>query len=65
MANVEFKKMKAAWIRNPGVPPGQPALGHFDCQCGSKVTEVEYGGPDRECESCGLVYDGHGWIVGA
>ena len=58
-----IRQTKAAWIRNPDVPPGQPALGHFDCPCGSQVNDVEFGAPDRACGSCGQVFDGHGWLL--
>jgi len=54
---------KLAWKRDQGVPAGQPALGRFDCVCGTTITDVEFGGPDSECGGCGRVWDGRGWLV--
>ena len=54
---------KVAWIRDADVPAGQPALGRFDCPCGSTITAVEFGGPARTCGSCGQTFDGRGWLI--
>lgn len=53
---------KRAWIRRQDVPAGQPATGHFDCECGNQIEAGFYGqGPDLKCE-CGLTYSNTGWI---
>lgn len=54
---------KVAWIRDRSVPQGQPAFGQFGCPCGDKVADVEFGGRNRTCDSCGRVFDGYGWII--
>jgi hypothetical protein len=61
--DVTTQTTKVAWKRDPDVPAGKPALGRFDCLCGSRITDVEFGGPDRTCDTCGRTYDGHGWII--
>jgi hypothetical protein len=54
-------RVKAAWIRD-NVPPGAPAPGRFDCECGRPVRAGYFGqGPAVTCD-CGLVYDSHGYI---
>lgn len=56
-------RLKAAWIRDD-VPAGQPAAGHFDCECGAKVSAGHYGqGPDVTCDGCGLRYGNTGHIT--
>jgi hypothetical protein len=60
--DVTFTQTKVAWKRNRDVPAGQPALGRFDCPCGSKVTGVEFAGPDVQCGTCGQMFDGRGWL---
>ena len=56
-------RIKAAWIRD-NVPPGQPAPGHFDCECGHEVRAGHYGaGPDVTCDVCGIRYDNRGHIT--
>ncbi len=54
---------KLAWKRNPHIPAGQPALGHFNCVCGNVIPEIEYAGPDSTCSQCGRTWDGRGWLV--
>jgi hypothetical protein len=54
---------KIAWRRDPSVPAGQPALGHFNCPCGNVIEDVEFGGPDNHECKCGRVWDGRGWLV--
>lgn len=54
---------KVAWRRDPDVPPGQPALGHFPCPCGAKVDGVAFGDGNEYPCGCGRVYDSRGWIV--
>jgi hypothetical protein len=65
MANyqVNTQTTKLAWKRDPSVPAGQPALGRFDCVCGSTITGVEFGGPEHTCGTCGRTWDGRGWLV--
>jgi len=59
---VTSRKVKAAWIRRQDVPAGQPATGHFDCECGRNVQAGILGeGPDIQCE-CGITYSNTGWI---
>jgi len=60
---VTTKTTKVAWKRDNSVPAGQPALGRFDCPCGNTITDVEFGGPDQDCDQCGRVFDGRGWIT--
>ena len=56
-------RTKLAWIRDPSVPAGRPALGSFGCVCGNTISGVEFGSADdHECV-CGRVWDGHGWLV--
>ena len=68
-------KTKLAWIRDPDVPQGQPALGTFTCPCGEKIGPVPFAGVGAvlgmepvtndtiyTC-SCGLSWDGRGWLV--
>ena len=59
---VDARFTKLAWRRNPDVPAGQPALGRFECPCGSTIRDVEFGGPSRTC-TCGRTWDGRGWLV--
>ena len=61
--NVTTQTTKLAWIRDPNVPAGQPALGRFDCVCGNTITDVEFAGPDNQCSQCSRVWDGRGWLV--
>jgi hypothetical protein len=56
--------VKLAWIRDPSVPPGRPALGRFDCPCGARIDGVKYGSDEDHPCLCGRVWDGHGWLVG-
>lgn len=60
--SVSTKFTKLAWIRDPDVPAGQPALGRFDCPCGNTIHGVEFGGQAVTC-SCGRTWDGRGWLV--
>lgn len=60
MATTEFTKI--AWRRDRSVPPGQPARGHFDCPCGAKIEDVEYGAPGLvTCPRCETRYDKLGY----
>jgi hypothetical protein len=61
--SVSFIKAKLAWVRNPGVPPGQPAPGSYTCPCGTVTGGQPFGGPAWECVGCGRRYDGRGWLV--
>jgi hypothetical protein len=54
---------KLSWLRNPGVPAGQPALGRFECPCGATISDVQFGGPDDYPCACGRVWDSHGWLI--
>ena len=55
--------LKRAWIRDADVPAGQPARGHFNCECGRKVRARFYGqGGNMRCE-CGTLYSNTGWIL--
>jgi len=69
---------KLAWVRDPNVPQGQPALGTFTCPCGGVIGPVPFGGvaeslgmaaprgPEvHSCPGCGNGYDGRGWLVTA
>jgi hypothetical protein len=61
--DVTCKMTKLAWKRDPNVPAGKPALGRFDCVCGTSIHGVAFGGPDSTCGTCGRVWDGRGWLV--
>ena len=54
--------LKRAWIRNAGVPQGQPARGRISCPCG-QAPESDYSptNGDVTC-ACGSVYTWDGWI---
>lgn len=54
--------MKRAWIRDPQVPPGQPAPGRISCPCGNAPLSRFGDGNDVHC-ACGTVYDCKGWII--
>lgn len=55
--------LKAAWIRKPGYPVGQPAPGYWHCPCGAKPDAPGYGDDVAPVTcSCGRVYDGNGYI---
>jgi hypothetical protein len=55
---------KLAWIHDG--PAGAASLGHFNCPCGNRISDVEYAGPDdNPCSQCGRVWDGRGWLVSA
>ena len=56
---------KLAWIRDPNVPAGQPALGSFSCVCGNTISGVSFGSAETHQCTCGRVWDGHGWAVQA
>jgi len=73
---VKTQTTKLAWVRDPSIPQGQPALGAFTCPCGSMVGPVPFGGvaeslgmaPPRgpqihTCPGCGNGYDSRGWLV--
>ena len=62
--DVTTRTTKLAWIRDPDVPAGQPALGRFNCPCGTKIEGVSFGAPrDHQCAGCGNVYDARGWLM--
>lgn len=63
---MEARITKVAWIRESGYPQGQPAPGYFDCLCGIRITDIEFGQKENVgCVGCGRVYNGQGWIVKA
>jgi len=53
---------KLAWVRDPDVPPGRPALGRINCPCGEAPLSMFGDGKDVVCQ-CGVVYDSRGWII--
>lgn len=58
-----FRLIKVAWIRNPGIPPGQPAPGRLDCPCGqAPESNHNQSQPDIVC-GCGTVYRWDGTII--
>jgi DNA polymerase III delta prime subunit len=58
--NMTMRRTKAAWIRDEGYPVGQPAPGHFNCSCGTRVPQVS---DENVCDTCGTCYDARGWIT--
>jgi hypothetical protein len=59
------KRVKAALIRDPSVPAGQPAPLHVVCDCGHHVPIThECPGELNVCLSCGTAFDDNGWIRG-
>ena len=62
MSGVESYRTKVAVIRDPSVPPGQPAPMWLNCPCGAKPA-TRYQGPDVTC-ACGKVYSHNGHLVG-
>lgn len=65
--HVQVIHTKLAWLRDPSVPQGETALGHFVCPCGGIIGGdycLPFGSPHTfDCAVCGLAVDGHGWIV--
>lgn len=59
----KLKLVKVAWIRNQGIPPGQPAWGRLACPCGN-APESRYNinQVDVECE-CGRLYRWDGLLL--
>ena len=61
MPKASSKVMKRAWVRDPDVPPGRPALGRIKCPCAG-TPESSFGdGKDVVC-ACGIVYDSRGYV---
>jgi hypothetical protein len=63
-------RTKAALIRDPSVPVGQPGPCHVRCDCGRDVPIATRptGYPDtsqRNVCPCGTVYAADGWILGS
>lgn len=55
--------IKVAWVRNPGVPPGQPAPGHLRCPCGQAPESLfSHDAGDVRC-ACGRLYAWNGWLI--
>lgn len=60
---MKLTTVKVAWVRDPGVPAGQPAPGRFTCVCRTVSGLVPFAGPDVTCTGCGRVWDGRGWLI--
>lgn len=63
MSNVTTGITKVAWRRDPAVPPGQPALGTFNCPCGEVIAGVSYASGATYTGGCGRTWDSRGWLV--
>lgn len=61
MRSPHSERMKAALIRAPGYPVGQPAPMHLNCECGEQCPVPSIGLKVR-CR-CGIEYDAGGWIT--
>lgn len=60
---VTVRVTKRAWVRDPNVPVGKPALGRFDCPCGgAPETQLHPDTGNITC-ACGTVYTWDGWII--
>ena len=58
-------RLKAALIRDPEAPAGQPARVWLNCECGRELDMTNYArlyDRSARCE-CGIVYDAQGWII--
>lgn len=55
--------LKLAVIRDPQIPPFQPAAMWLDCPCGTRIVLPEpFTSRYAPCV-CGAVYDSSGWLV--
>lgn len=63
MGSVTTGITKVAWRRDPAVPPGQPALGTFNCPCGEVIEGVSYASSETYTGGCGRTWDSRGWLV--
>jgi hypothetical protein len=54
--------LKRAWIRDPNIPPGQPAPGRINCPCGQTPPSMYTPGENIHCP-CGTVYAWDGTIL--
>lgn len=59
-------KLKTALIRRPGYPIGQPAPLYLNC-CGREIDVEKPFDKSHSvtCQTCGTIYDGGGWVIGA
>lgn len=58
---METMKLKTAWIHDG--KEGDKSFGHFNCDCGNKIENVEYGDIEFYDCVCGKTYSSKGWLV--
>ena len=55
--------LKRALIRDASYPQGFSAPVHVVCGCGTRVpVDHEF---HNQCDTCGTIYDGSGWVSSA